>query len=53
MKVVDVMGEALLAAIQIDSGDALAGFHQGNGDVQGCSGFARTALLVTQHNDMS
>ena len=51
--VVDVTGEALLAAIEIDGGDALAGFHQGNGNMQGGGGFARTALLVAQHNDMS
>ena len=51
--VVDIAGEALLPAIEIDGGDALAGFHQGNGDMQGGGGFARTALLIAQHNDMS
>ena len=50
--VADVAGEALLAAIEIDGGDALAGLHQGNGDVQGGGGFSRSALLVAQHNDM-
>ena len=50
--VVDVAGEALLPAIEVDGGDALAGFHQGDGDMQGGGGFARTALLVAQHNDM-
>src|SRR6266403_610407 len=50
--VVDVTGETLLAAVEIDGGDALAGFHQGNGDVQGGGGFSRTALLVAEHNDM-
>jgi hypothetical protein len=33
--VLDVTGEALLAAIEIDGGDALAGFHQGHGNMQG------------------
>src|ERR1019366_149614 len=51
--VVDVTGEALLPAIEIDGGDALTGFHQGNGDMQGGGGLARTALLIAQHNDMS
>ena len=51
--VVDITGEALLAAIEIDGGDALAGFHQGNRDMQGGSGFPRTALLIAQHNYMS
>jgi hypothetical protein len=40
----------LLAAIEVDGGDALAGFHQGNGNVQGRRGFSRPALLVSQHN---
>jgi len=51
--VIDVTRKALLTAIEIDGGDPLAGFHQGDGDMQGCSGFARTALLVAEHNDMS
>jgi hypothetical protein len=50
--VIDVAGKALLAAIEIDGGDALAGFHQGDGDMQRGGGFARTALLVAQHNDL-
>ena len=44
--------ETLLAAVQIDGRDALAGLHQGNSDVQGGGGFARSALLVAQHNDV-
>jgi hypothetical protein len=47
------MREALLAAVEIDGGDALTGFHQGDGDVQGGGGFTRTALLIAQYNDMS
>jgi len=31
--VVDVTGEALLATIEVDGSDALAGFQQGNGDM--------------------
>ncbi len=50
--VADVAGKALLAAVEIDGGDALAGFHQGDGDVQGGGGFSRSALLVAQHNHM-
>jgi hypothetical protein len=42
----------LLAAVEIDGGDALAGFHQRNGDMQGGGGFSRTTLLVSQHNDV-
>ena len=50
--VVDVTGEALLPAVEIDGGDALASLQQGDGDMQGGGGFARTALLIAQHNDM-
>jgi hypothetical protein len=51
--VVDIAGEALLTAIEIDGGDALASLHQRYGNVQGGGGFTRTALLIAQHNDMS
>ena len=37
--VADVTGEALLAAIEIDGGDALAGLHQRDGNMQGGGGF--------------
>ena len=53
LRLLNVTGKALLAAIEIDGGDPLARLHQGNGDVQGYGGFARPALFVTQHNDMS
>jgi len=43
----------LLAAIEVNGGDALAGLQQGNGDMQGRGGFARAAFFVAQHNDMS
>jgi hypothetical protein len=48
--VVDVPGKALLAAIEVDGGDALSGFHQRDSNMQGGGGFSRTALLVAQHN---
>src|SRR5882724_3726922 len=51
--IADITGEALLPAIEIDGGDALTSFHQGNGDVQRGGRFARTALLVAQHDDVS
>ena len=38
--VVDVMGKAQLPAIEIDGGDALAGLHQGNCDMQRSGRFA-------------
>jgi hypothetical protein len=50
--IVDVTGKTLLAAIEIDGGDALARLHQGNRDVQGSGGFTRTALLVAEHDHM-
>jgi hypothetical protein len=42
----------LLAAIEVDGGDALSRLHQGNSDMQGGGGFTRTTLLVSKHNDM-
>jgi hypothetical protein len=42
----------LLAAIEIDGRYALAGFHQGDRDMQGGGGLPRTALLIAQHNDV-
>src|ERR1700716_1952577 len=50
--IVDVTGETLLATIEIDGGDTLACLQQGHSNVQGGGGFARTAFLVAQHNDM-
>ena len=48
--VADVTGKTLLAAVEIDGGDALTGFHQGHSNVQGGGGFTRTALLIAQHD---
>jgi hypothetical protein len=50
--VVDIVGEALLPAVQVDGGDALACLHQGHSDMQGGGRFARTALLIAEHNDV-
>ncbi len=50
--VADVARETLLAAVEIDGGDPLAGFHQGDGDMQGGGRFARPTLLVAQHHHM-
>ena len=32
--VLDVVGEAFLAGVEVDGGDALPDLHQGDGDVQ-------------------
>src|SRR5262249_32534086 len=48
--IVDVTGEALLAAIEVDGGHPLTGLQQGNSNVQGGRGLARPALLVAQHD---
>jgi len=50
--IADVTGEALLPAVEIDGGDALARLEQGHGHVQRGGGFSRTALLVAQHHNM-
>src|ERR1700732_1966397 len=51
--IIDVARETLLAAIEIDRGNALAGFHQGNRDMQSGGGFTRATLLVAEHNDVT
>jgi hypothetical protein len=48
----DIMGEGLLPAVQVDGCDALASLQQRNGDVHRDGGFARAALLITDHDDM-
>jgi hypothetical protein len=50
--VVDVTGEALLAAIEVDGGDALASLQQRNGDMQGSGGFPRAPLFIAWNNDV-
>ncbi|MHC2196151.1 hypothetical protein ACVJF1_008784 [Bradyrhizobium diazoefficiens] len=50
--VVDVVGEALLAAVEVDGGNALTGLQERDRDVQGSGRFAGAALLVAQHNDV-
>src|SRR4029450_130629 len=48
----DVAGETLLAAVEIDGGDALPGLQQGNSNMQGGRGFSGSALLVAEHDDV-
>src|SRR5262249_14993617 len=48
--VLDVVGEALLARIKVDGGDALAGLHQRHRDVHGGGRLSRSALLVTEND---
>ncbi len=50
--VLDVMREALLPGIEIDGGDALAGLHQGNRDMDGERRFARAAFFIADHDDV-
>ena len=50
--VVNVSRKTLLPAIEIDGGDPLARLQKGDSDVQRCGGFARSALLVAQHDHM-
>src|SRR5215475_12457604 len=52
LAIVDVAGEALLAAVEVDGGDPLPGFQQGDSNVQRSRGFSRTALFVAQHHDV-
>ncbi len=50
--VLDVMGEAFLAGIQVDGRDALAGLQQRDGDVHRRGRFSRAAFFVTKHDDV-
>src|SRR6202158_3499566 len=46
----EVMGEALLTAVEVDAGDALAGLHQSDDDVHRGGRLARASFLVPQHD---
>jgi hypothetical protein len=48
--VLDVMGEAFLARVEVDRGDPLTRFQQRNRDMHRDSGFSRAALLVAENN---
>src|SRR6185437_1306821 len=48
--VLDVMGEALLAAVEIDGGDPLTGLEQRDRYMQRRRRLTRTALLVSEHD---
>src|SRR3984893_10543425 len=50
--VLDVVGKALLPAVEIDGGDALARFQQRDRYMKRDGRLARPALFVTQHYDM-
>ena len=50
--VVDVVGKALLTAVEVDRRDALAGLQERDRDVQGGGRLARAALLVAEHDHM-
>ena len=50
--ILDVVGEGPLPAVEIDGGQALAAFHQRNGDMDRDRGFSGTSLLVSDHDDM-
>jgi hypothetical protein len=46
------VGEGPLPAVEIDGGQALAAFHQRNGDMDRDRGFSGTSLLVSDHDGM-
>ncbi len=48
--VLKVVSEALLPAVEIDRGHALAGFHQRDRDMHRDRGFPRASLLVSHHD---
>ena len=50
--VVDVMSEALLARIEINRCDALPSLQQRDRDMQRGRRFSRTALLVSENDDV-
>ncbi|MGY3420593.1 hypothetical protein ACVWZW_001068 [Bradyrhizobium sp. F1.13.4] len=50
--VVDVVSKALLTAVEVDGGDALAGFQKRDCNVQGGGRLAGAALLVAEHDNM-
>ena len=50
--VLDVVGEGLLAAVDVDRGDAEALIEQVDREMEGGRGLARAALLIADDNDM-
>src|ERR1700738_507817 len=50
--VVDIPRKALLSGIEIDCRDALTEIQKRDRDMHGCGGFARSALLITNHDDV-
>jgi hypothetical protein len=45
--------EGLLAAIDVDAGDAIALVQQVDGKVKSGGGFTRTAFLIAHNNDVN
>src|SRR6476646_6292609 len=50
--ILGVVGEGPLPAVEIDGGQALAAFHQRNGDMDRDRGFSGTTLFRSDHDDM-
>jgi hypothetical protein len=50
--VLDVMGKAFLAGIEVDRRDTLAGLQQRDGDVHRRGRFPRAAFFVTKDDDV-
>ena len=50
--VFDIMGEAALARVEIDRGDALAGLQQRDGDMHRRGRFSGSAFFVAKDDDM-
>jgi hypothetical protein len=48
----DVTGEALLARVEIDAGDALPGIHQGGRDMHRQCRFAGAPFFIAEHDDV-
>jgi hypothetical protein len=50
--VLHVVGEALLPAVEVDRGDALAGLQQSDHDMHARGRLARSPLFVAEHDDV-
>jgi hypothetical protein len=46
------VGEAALAGVEVDGGNALAGLKQGDGDMHRRGRFSRSAFFVAKDDDM-
>ena len=50
--IVHIVGEAALAGVEVDGGNALAGLKQGDGDMHRRGRFSRSAFFVAKDDDM-